>query len=127
MVPLGAAAEAYAAGEAALEDREPAVGLEADQEELARLIGGEGEAGAHLGQPGGEKSRAGQLEPGSLVFHALASSQVPADVAPPRLAAASPWAGRPHGLSRARVGGCGRAERRAERTTIGLLSRPAAL
>ena len=48
-------------------------GLQADQEELAGLIGGEGEARAGLRQPGGEQPRAGQFEPRSIV-HSLSWS-----------------------------------------------------
>ena len=66
-MPSGAGAEAHAAREGPLEDRKPAVGLEADQEELAGLIGGEGEARPSLRQPGGEQPRAGQFKPRSVV------------------------------------------------------------
>ena len=42
-------------------DGEAAVRLEAQEEELAGLVGGEGEADAFLGEPGGEV--AGRLDP----------------------------------------------------------------
>ena len=48
---LAVAGQAHAAVEGALEDRQPAVGLQADQEQLAGLVGGEGEARALLGEP----------------------------------------------------------------------------
>ena len=60
--PVGADAEPHAAREAALEHREPAVRLDPEQEQLARLIGGEGEAAAGPGQPGGEAARRGERE-----------------------------------------------------------------
>ena len=60
--PLGAGPEAHAALEGAIEDRQPAVRLEAEQEQLAGLVGGEGEAYPLLSQPSGELSRGGQLE-----------------------------------------------------------------
>jgi len=66
-----AGAEPHAAQEGALEDREPAVGPEPDQKELAGLVGGEGEAGASPGEPGGEEARAGQLKPGSIIHSRL--------------------------------------------------------
>ena len=58
---LGADAHPHAAGKAALEDREPTVGLEADQEELAGLVGGEGEARFGGREPRDKKPRGGDL------------------------------------------------------------------
>ena len=55
-------AEAHGPVEGALEDGEAAVGLEAEQEELAGLIGGEGQGQPLLGHPGGELARGRDLE-----------------------------------------------------------------
>jgi hypothetical protein len=60
--PLGARPESHAALEGAIEDRQLAIRLEAEQEQLARLVGGEGEAGLLLGQPRRELPRGGQLK-----------------------------------------------------------------
>lgn len=49
-------------------DGEAAVRLEAQEEELAGLVGGEGEADAFLGEPGGEV--AGRLDPEGGVWAA---------------------------------------------------------
>src|SRR5262249_50876646 len=52
--PLSVAPQAHAAVESALEDGEPAVGLNADQKEFPGLVGGECEADTLLGQPVGK-------------------------------------------------------------------------
>ena len=51
-------AKPHAAREAALEHRQPPVALQSDQEDLAGLVGGEGEARPHARQPLGEVPRA---------------------------------------------------------------------
>jgi hypothetical protein len=62
--PLRARPQAHAALEGAIEDRQLAVRPQAEQEQLAGLVGGEGEAEPLLGQPGGELTRRGQVESG---------------------------------------------------------------
>jgi hypothetical protein len=54
---VGGAAQAHAAVEAALDDRQLAIGLEADQEEFADLVGGQRERELLLAEPGGELGR----------------------------------------------------------------------
>jgi hypothetical protein len=54
--------QAHGAVEAALEQGQPPVRLQAEQEQLAGLVGGAGERQALLGQPGGELARGHQLE-----------------------------------------------------------------
>jgi hypothetical protein len=54
-------AQAHGAVEGALDHGEPSVGLEADQEQLAGLVGGEGEAQPLLGEPGRELARGQKL------------------------------------------------------------------
>ena len=56
--------QAHAAVEGALEDRQPPVGLQADEEELAGLVGGEGEARPLGRQERGEVARGRDLEGG---------------------------------------------------------------
>ena len=55
-------AESHTAVEGAFEHREPAIGLHAEQEQLAALIGGKGEAQPLLDKPGVELSRSVQFE-----------------------------------------------------------------
>jgi hypothetical protein len=62
--PIRARPEAHAPLERAVEDRQPAIGLQAEQEQLAGLVGGEGEAGFLLGEPRRELPRGGQLKGG---------------------------------------------------------------
>jgi len=54
--------QAHGAVEAALEQGQPSVRLQAEQEQLAGLVGGAGESDVLLGQPGGELARGQQLE-----------------------------------------------------------------
>ena len=61
---LRARPEAHGAVEAALEDRQPAVRLQPDQEQLAALVGREREREVLLGEPARELARRQQLELG---------------------------------------------------------------
>src|SRR5262249_53751054 len=61
---LAVGPQSHAAREGALDDSELTVGVAADDEELAGLVGGEGKADLLLGQPGAEMARAGDLDPG---------------------------------------------------------------
>lgn len=88
----GSRAEPHRARKRPLVDREPAIGPEADQEELAGLVGGEGEARLRAGEPGGEQPRSGQLEPG-LVRHA------PPPLRTTRIQKETPPAGKPLGAA----------------------------
>ena len=60
--PVGARRQPHRAGEGPLEDRKPPVRPRAEEEDLARLIGGEGEAAAGSRQPLREMARRGQRE-----------------------------------------------------------------
>jgi hypothetical protein len=53
----GGGVEAHDALERALEDRQAAARLEPDEEDLRRLVGGEDDARALRGKPGGEVGR----------------------------------------------------------------------
>jgi hypothetical protein len=59
---LAIAPQAHRAVEAAGVDREAAIELEADEEERAGLVGGEGQRCALAGEPGGELTRGEDLE-----------------------------------------------------------------
>src|SRR5262245_20662211 len=59
---VGSDAQPHAAREGALEHGEAAAGLEPDQEQLAGLVGGEGEARARAREPVGIMPRRGQRE-----------------------------------------------------------------
>jgi hypothetical protein len=63
-VAIAAGAEAHAAVEGALEHRQFAVGLEAQGEQLADLIGGESQGDVLLRQPGEQLAGGGDLEAG---------------------------------------------------------------
>jgi hypothetical protein len=54
--------QAHGAVKGALGHGEPAIGVQADQEQLAGLVGGEGEREALLGQPGRELARGQKLQ-----------------------------------------------------------------
>ena len=60
--PAGAVSEAHGALEILLVDRHGAVGLRADEEQLAGLVGGEGEAHAVARQPAREPARGREVE-----------------------------------------------------------------
>ncbi len=62
MQGAGAGHHAHAALQCALEHRNAPIGLQAQQEQLAGLVGGEGQAGLLLGQKAGELARSGELE-----------------------------------------------------------------
>jgi hypothetical protein len=55
--PSATGPEAHLPLEAAFEDREATIGLQADQEHLARLVGGAGEAGADPRQPASPRNQ----------------------------------------------------------------------
>ena len=59
---ISAHAQAHAAREGALEDRQPSAGVESDQEQLAGLLGGESEARARARQPFRKMPRRGERE-----------------------------------------------------------------
>jgi hypothetical protein len=61
---LGGGVQAHAAAEAALVDGELVILGEAQQEELAGLVGGEGEAEPLLREPGGQAGGGGEIEGG---------------------------------------------------------------
>jgi hypothetical protein len=64
-----AGAEAHGAVEGALEDRQPSIGLQADQEQLAGLVGGEGEARSPLREPCRRRQYLHDLPPPDLGHH----------------------------------------------------------
>src|SRR5262249_56009911 len=59
---IGAHPQAHATREGALEYGQAAAGLEPDQEQLASLVGGEGEARAGAREPVGKMPRRGERE-----------------------------------------------------------------
>ena len=71
--PVRRGVQAHRPVEVALEDREPAALLHADQEQAVRLIGREREARAGLGEPGQEVPRDADLEGRGLRCHRAGS------------------------------------------------------